>query len=265
MSRVNTYSATFYSYQLDPARTTLFQDVRVRQALAYAINREAMVRTILFGLGAVAVGTMPPASWAYAPDQIRLKYEFDVNRANQLLDDAGWRRGADGVRAKDGQRLSFQGWTIAGVQTNEQTITILQQQWRAIGVEMAPRLEERAALIARFTQGHDFELALLGIGWLSDPDQSLLFASTSYPGINGNRYNNPRVDALLTQGASELDQARRKQIYVEMQNVLMEDLGTHTLFFPQTPSAFNKRVRNYFPNANNNFWNAHTWWVSDGR
>ncbi len=92
-----TLDFTFYGLNLDASKTTLFQDVEVRQALLYALDREAMLDSILFGYGEVAVGTIPTMSWAYNPDEIELKYPYDPEMAKQLLDDAGWVESADGV------------------------------------------------------------------------------------------------------------------------------------------------------------------------
>jgi peptide/nickel transport system substrate-binding protein len=93
-----------------------------------------------------------------------------------------------------------------------------------------------------------------------------MWATDSYTGgFDMNKYSNQRVDALLAQGISELDQAKRKQIYVQMQNILLDELPNFILFFPQSLAAVNKRVHNLFPNAINIRWNAHTWWVADGK
>ncbi|MDP9372463.1 MAG: ABC transporter substrate-binding protein [Chloroflexota bacterium] len=264
--RGDTYSFTFYAYQLDPAKTTLFGDKRVRQALAYALDREAMIRAIRFGIGKVAEGTMPTLSWAYAPDQIRTKYPYDPRRAEQLLEEAGWRRGGDGVRAKDGQRLAFGIWTNAGNNVRQQYITVMQQQWRQIGVDVTPRTEEWNAFLTRITETRDFEIFLVGFGWDVDPDQTSMWATESYSGgFNMNKYSNARVDQLLTQALSELDRERRRQLYIEMQNIVMDELPSLIIDFPEALTAVNKRVHNLKPNAINTRWNAHTWWVDDGR
>ncbi|HEX5506738.1 MAG TPA: ABC transporter substrate-binding protein [Thermomicrobiales bacterium] len=264
--KYDSFSFTFYSYQLDPAKTTLFQQKEVRQALAYALDRDAMVKAILFGLGEVAVGTMPKPSWAYAPDQIKDKYPYDLNKANQLLDQAGWAKGPDGIRAKDGKKLSFTLWTNAGNKEREQDVTVMQQQWKAIGVDATPKTEEWNAYLDRITGTHDFEIFLVGFSWGTDPDQTTMWATSAQEGgFNMNKYSNKEVDKLLEEGLSELDQAKRKQIYVQMQNIIEEDIPNNILFFPQTTVAVNKRVHNLNPNAINIRWNANTWWVADGK
>jgi peptide/nickel transport system substrate-binding protein len=93
-----------------------------------------------------------------------------------------------------------------------------------------------------------------------------MWATQSYQGgFNMNKYSNSRVDELCAQGISELDQNKRKQIYVEMQNIIMDELPNMILFFTQSAAAVNKRVHNFKPNAINYRWNSHTWWVEDGK
>ncbi|HEX5505283.1 MAG TPA: ABC transporter substrate-binding protein, partial [Thermomicrobiales bacterium] len=262
----DSFGFLYYGYNLDTAKTTLFQDKAVRQALAYALDRDSIVKAIDFNLSQVAVGTMPVLSWAYAPDQIKDKYPFDQDKANQLLDGAGWKKGADGIRAKDGKKLSFTLWTNAGNTQRGQYITVMQQMWKAIGVDATPKTEEWNAYLTRIDETHDFDIFLVGFSWGVDPDQTTMWSCDSYTGgFNSYKYCNPQVDDLLAKGLSELDQDKRKQYYIQMQNLLMEDLPSLVMDFPKSTNALNKRVHNMHPNAINLRWNAYTWWVADGK
>jgi peptide/nickel transport system substrate-binding protein len=264
--KYDTFGFTFYSYQLDETKTTLFQDVKVRQALVYALDREAMVQAILLGLGVVAQGTMPVLSFAYRPDEITTKYTYDVAKAEALLDEAGWAKGADGIRAKDGQKLQFTIWTNAGNKTREQYVTVMQQQWKAIGVDATPRTEEWAAFLTRITETKDFEIFLVGFSWGTDPDQGTMWATESYEGgFNMGKYSNARVDELIAEGIGELDPEKRSDIYLEMQNIIMEEAPNFILDFPQATVLLGNRVKNFFPNAVNTRWASHLIWVEDGQ
>ncbi len=225
-----------------------------------------MIRAIRFGIGRVAVGTEPFLSWASAPDQIANKYPYDPRRAEQLLDEAGWRRGGDGIRAKDGQRLAFTLWTNAGNNVRQQYVTVMQQQWRAIGVDASPKTEEWTAFLSRINDTRDFEMYLSGFAFGVDPDQTTFWTTDAYTGgFNRAKYSNPRVDELFARALSELDRERRRQLYIEVQNIIMEDLPQLVVDFPQGLAAVNKRVHNLKPNAINTRWASHTWWVEDGR
>ena len=197
---------------------------------------------------------------------MNIRYAYDPVRAEQLLEQAGWLKGSDGIRARVSQRLSFTLWTIAGHTILEQYATVMQQQWKSVSVDMTPKTEDFQSLVTRISETHDFEAVLLGFGWGVDPDQTTLWASDSYPkGSNYNRYSNAQVDALLRRGFGEPDPAMRKQIYVDMQNILMDEMPTLVFDFPQGIAGVNTRVHNLLPNAINFHWNAHTFWVDDGR
>ncbi len=258
----DTFSFTFFSYQLDPAKTTLFQDKEVRQALMYALDREAMIKAIRFGIGKVAVGTMPVPSWAYNPDGITNKYPYDVNKANSLLDSAGWTKGSDGIRAKGGKKLQFDMYTNSGNNVREQYLTVMQQQWKKVGVDMTPKTEEWNAFLNRITGTKDFEVFLVGFSWGVDPDQTTMWATDSYTGgFNMNKYSNPKVDDLLQQGLATTDHTKRKDIYTQMQNIIMDDIPSPITDFPKGIYSVNNRVHNVFPNAVDLPFNPEQWWV----
>lgn len=258
----DTFDFTFYAYQLDPEKSTLFQEKEVRQALFYALDREAMIEAIRFGFGEVAVGTMPFLSWAYNPEGIETTYSYDPEKAAQMLDDAGWMPGSDGIRAKDGQRLAFTVYTNAGNTVREQFVTIFQQQWAEIGVECTPQAEEWNAFLERITGTKDFEMFLVGFSWDTDPDQSTMWATEGYEGgFNMNKYSNPEVDELLQQGLQTTDQDERIEIYTQMQNILMDELPSAILDFPRDIAGVSTRVHNLFPNDVDDRFNAHQWWI----
>jgi peptide/nickel transport system substrate-binding protein len=258
-------SFTFYGTNLDPEKTPLFQDAEVRQALLYALDREAMVDEIAYGFGIPAVGTMPPLSWAYNPDGIEMDYPYDPEMAVSLLEEAGWTdTNGNGVVDKDGLEMSFTMYTNAGNNVREQYLVTIQEYWREIGVEMTPQLEDFGALVDRITETFDFEVVLLGFGWSATPDQSAMWHTDSYGGgFNFVKYSNEEVDALLEEANAEADQETRIELYTQMQNILMEELPMAILDFPQLPTGVNNRVHNVFPSDINLYWNLHTWWVEE--
>ena len=257
-------SFTFYGTNLDEAKTTKFQDVRVRQALMYALDRQSIVDNIYFGYAEVAVGTLPTLSWAANPEGIDpdLRYEYDVDKANQLMDDAGWVAGSDGIRAKDGERMSFTMYGISGNNIAVQSLQAMQEYWKEIGVEMTPSPEPFQQLVSRITETFDFETFLVGFSWDATPDQSPMWACDSYKaGFNIVKYCNPKVDDLLKQAASEPDKDKRVELYTEFQNALLADIPMGVTVFTQGITGVSKRVHNFFPSQQNTRFNAETWWV----
>ncbi len=264
--KYDTYNFFFYAYQLDTAKTTLFQEKAVRQALLYALDREAMLKAIRFGLGVVGAGTEPVLSWAYAPDQITTKYTYDAAKANQLLDGAGWVKGADGIRAKDGKKLSFTLWTFSGDPVVDGYLASMQQLWKAVGVDCIPKTEEFSTFVSRLTESHDFEMAMVGFNWTVDPDQQTMWATQSYGGgFNLGKYSNAQIDDITSKALVELDQEKRKAMYIQMQNILSDEVPSVILYFSQGLVGVSKRAHNFKPNAVSTYWNAHTWWVEDGK
>ena len=110
-----------------------FNDKKVRQALAHGLDKERLTKTILGGHVTPAWQLLPPVSWAYDPSVVH--HAFDPAKAKALLDEVGWKLGADGVRAREGKRLSFEIANIAGEQERVQVLSFIQQQWKQIGVE----------------------------------------------------------------------------------------------------------------------------------
>jgi len=262
----DTFSCTYLGFNLDPAHTTLFQDVKVRQALLSSIDRETIVKKLFNGLSTVAVGTEPVLSWAYQPDKITTKYNYDPKKAAQLLDDAGWKAGSDGIRAKDGKRLSFSMWTNSGNKTRENYLLVLQDAWKAIGVEMKPQFEEFSVYLDRINKNFDFEMFLGGFSWGTDPDQQTMWDTKQHgPGFNKYSYSNPKVDQLFNDGLHTLDQEKRKQIYIEAQNLILADAPALISDFPKGIIGLTKRVKNRIPNAVSTTFNAHQWYVTDGK
>jgi peptide/nickel transport system substrate-binding protein len=259
------FSFTFYSYNLDPAKTDLFQDVKVRQALLYALDRDAMVKAIMFGQGSVADTSVPPISWAFNQAN-QPQYKFDTAQAEKLLDEAGWAKGADGIRAKDGKKLSFSCYTNAGNKTRESYVTVMQEQWRKVGVEMTPKTEEWNAFLDRITKTRDFECFLVGFSWGVDPNQKTMWHTASYNGgFNMNKYSNPELDKILDDALNTTDVNKRKELYFKMQEIVARDVPSVILDFPKSLIAVNKRVVGLEPKAVGTRNNVHEWAVTDGK
>lgn len=260
----DTFSFTFYTYNLDTAKTDLFQEKEVRQAILYALDRQAMTDAVYFGLARVAVGTMPVLSWAYKPDEIKQKYDFSEDKAKELLDSAGWKPGSDGIREKNGKKLSFTLWTSSSSQAFQDNATIMQSSLQKIGVDCKPQFQEWNAFLDRITVTHDFEMFLVGFSWGVDPDQTTMWACDAYNGgFNMGKYCNPQVDKLLKDGLATNDQTERANIYVQMQNILVDDLPNAVLFFTKSVAGLNKRAHNVFPNAVSTTFNPEQWWVDE--
>jgi len=242
-------SFTFYEFNLDPAITTLFQEVLVRQAMMYALDRESMVNDILLGYGEVAQGTQPLISYAYAPERNSLRYNYDPERARQLLAEAGWAdSNGDGTIDKDGQELAFEFLHPSGSPTTDQLAAYMQDAWSQVGIGATPRALEFSALVEVLTVSHAFDLVILGFGWDASFIQSAMFDCDQYGvGFNDMRYCNPRIDELNAQARREFDPERRADLLIEVSNIVNEEQPVSVLYFRESIVAFSDRLRNYTP------------------
>jgi peptide/nickel transport system substrate-binding protein len=238
----------FYAYQLDPAKPAgkLFADRNVRQALLYALNRQQIVDSLYFKYASVATGPVPPVhAWAYNKDA-KPKYTFDKAKAESMLDAAGWKKGASGIREKDGVPFKFEVMTNAGNKVREGIVQVLQQQWADIGVQCTPRLIQFPELVSQITNIRTFDMFMVGYSWGQDPDQSPLWHSrNAAPGsFNGADFKNPQVDKILDDAVGTLDQKKRQQLYYQLQDKINEEVPAPILTFRKGIWAVNNRVKN---------------------
>jgi len=212
-----------YQYLGLNLRDPVLRDVRVRQAIAYAIDRKAIIEYLRRGLGVPAVGLLPALSWAFAADAF--SFPYDPARARALLDEAGY-LDPDGDGPRPRLRLSLK--TSSTLEFNRLQATVIQQNLRAVGIDLDVRSYEFATLFADVLKGN-FQMYSLQwtAGSLADPDiLRRVFHSTQVPpaGFNRGYYSNPRVDALLDQAATSADQARRIELFKEVQRLVALDV-----------------------------------------
>jgi peptide/nickel transport system substrate-binding protein len=208
----------------------------VREALAFATDREALVKFLLHGQARVASGILPPNHWAYEPN-VR-QYSVDTARAEKLLDVAGYPRAANGIRFHLTLKTS----------TEEQARLIgaaLQEQWHKAGIDLELRPLELATLLSDSMHGN-FQLTFLRwVGANNDPDVfEFVFSSKRFPpdGANRGHYSNPRMDALTDQIRVEMDQEKRKALSSEVQKILADDLPYIPMWFTDVVSVHRREL-----------------------
>jgi peptide/nickel transport system substrate-binding protein len=242
---------SFYMTNLDPEKTTLFIDKPVRQALLYGLDREAIVNDILLGYAAVAHGTQPVISYAYAPERLTTRYDYDPEKARGLLAEAGWTdTDGDGVLDKDGQALSFELIYSSGSPTTDQLIAYMQDAWRELGIDVSPRALEFPALVQAISEDHNFEMALLGLSWDATFIQDALFGCHQYEGgFNVVKYCNPTVDELNAQAQRTFNEAARRELIIQATNIVNNDLPVAVMDFSKANIGYSDRLQNFAPSA----------------
>jgi peptide/nickel transport system substrate-binding protein len=237
---------TVLSYLAFNLRDPLLHDVRVRQAIAYAIDRGPLLKYIWRGFAQPALSVLPPQSWAYNADVAA--YPHDPEKARQMLDAAGH-------QARDGVRFHL----TMKTSTEESTrllAAVLQQQLRDVGIALDIRTFEFATFFADVTSGAFQVYSLRWIGGNQDPDIfELCFHSNRFPPKGANRgfYSNPRVDQLIDEARRETDQNARKRLYAEVQEVLAQDEPYINLWYFDNVLVHTRRVRNLTLNPSGNY------------
>jgi len=227
----------------------VLKDKRVRQAVACAMDRQAIIQALWRGQARPAETLLPVGHWAAAGDDALPQYPHDVERAKALLEAAGFPAGKDGVRLRITLKTSTD-------ETTRLLAAILQQQFRAAGIDLQIRSAEFGTFYADITKGTFQMYALRWIGSNEDPDIfRYAYGSGSFPPKGGNRgrYSNARLDALLAEASASSDRAVRKKDYVEVQQILAEELPGIPLWYPNNEVVHTRRVVNVRPRASGNF------------
>jgi peptide/nickel transport system substrate-binding protein len=266
------------TYNLDPSApvSQIFSSKAVRQALLYGADRESAARSTLFGYAVKpsSTGVFLPGSWAENPSA-QPDYPFDKQKAQDLLDADGWRTGPSGIREKNGVPLRFELLTSVNNNVWVQQSTILQQNWKDIGVDVTLRPQQFAQVITA-TLARDFEMVMSQAPYAStpaDPDPSSAFHSRNAVknvGQNYSGYKNPQLDTLLDQAVATFDQAKRKELYFKIQDILNDDVPLWSTWYWQVAWVTNKRVKSVGPERMGPYtfqsrtW-ANEWYVTDGK
>jgi peptide/nickel transport system substrate-binding protein len=217
----------------DPA----LRDIRVRRAVAHAIDRQAILEGLLAGRGVLATGLLPPGHWAYAEDVPRYPYAPDV--ARRLLDE--WREGRPPATPL---RLIYK----TGTSDLSKAIgEALQEQLGRVGIKLMIQSYEWGTFYADI-KNQNFQMYALGWIGVTDPDIYYhAFHSTSVPpkGANRNRYRNAELDHLVELGRTTLDRTRRRAIYRQVQQIVARDLPYITLWHGRMVAAHRAHVRGF--------------------
>jgi peptide/nickel transport system substrate-binding protein len=222
-------------------------NVRVRQAIAYAVDREGLVRDLLLGQARVAHSVLPESSWAFEAGQ---RYAYDPARSAQLLDEAGF-RDPDG----DGPRLRFDKPIVfkipAGNAATAQFVGVIQNSLKAVGIPASIETLETTTLIPQLSQGQFEMTTLRWVGGNQDPVFLFdLFHSGEIPAPgrtnvrNRSRYRNQQVDQLLSEALSTFDRERARDLYVRAQQIVSQELPMLPLWYPDIMVIARKDVEN---------------------
>ncbi|MBF0281441.1 MAG: peptide-binding protein [Zetaproteobacteria bacterium] len=257
------YTAPVYTYLGFNLKRPMFADQRVREAMAYAIDRQELVDGVLLGEGEVIASPYKPGT--YWVNQHLKPRSYQPEKAKALLMQAGWHdEDGDGYLEKDGQPLRFTVLTNNGNQQRATCAMIMQQRLKAVGIQMNIRLVEWSAFIENFINKRDFDAVILGWSLSPEPDQySIWHSSQTGPRqFNFLSYSNKVVDHALESAQKVYDPVLRKQYYDQMQQEIFNDLPLVFLFAPYALPTLHKRVQGIKPAPAGIGHNSEFWHIS---
>lgn len=237
-------------------------DLLTRKALTHAINRQGIVDDVMFGTTGVIESPITPASWAFNPNLEH--YEYSKERARQLLADAGWTTGSDGILVRGGLKMELDFAVPAGG-TFVSTGSIITQNLQEIGAKVNMRVIDLPVWIQQILSrakpytADQYDLGLMQIGLGTDPDMSLMFDSNG--GFNFGGFYDDESDALLAAGLKALDPEERKAIYFEWQELMRDRLPVIPIYNTVLLVAVNNRVEDAWNDAIGHPFPNQFWWI----
>lgn len=262
--RIETTPSADYRVMMFNHREPLFQDVRVRQAIQFATDREALVKGALLGYGTAAYGPLQFNRMSM-PEPELLKHDNNLERAEQLLNEAGWERGKNNIMYKDGDKFSFVLTAPSSDPVRVDLATLLADQLKRVGIEARVRVKNWAVISIPKTQS-----LILGGGLPGDPDDDLYRFFSSHmldAGSNYSGFSNSRVDALLAKGRRTLSEEKRIEIYQHLQRELTENPAYNYLVYLEHVYGVRKGVEGFqkkiFGHGTSPLWNIEQWRLVD--
>jgi peptide/nickel transport system substrate-binding protein len=237
--------AAGYTYVNLNCADPILADKKVRQALSHLVNKQQIIDTIYKGIGKPASGPIVPGMWAYSADVP--SYDYSPDKAKQLLDDAGWKAGADGVRTKDGQRLSLIVRTHSEDPDRKQLIQVLQSEFQKVGIDATTNTVEFPAF---FQDVQDGKYQVGVIGWLnlSDPDRATFRQFTLDGAANYGKYKNDQVDKLLRDARTTLDKTKAKALYADAVKQIVDDAPYVFVQYQEYIAMYTPKLQDYVVN-----------------
>ncbi len=243
-----------------------FDDLRVRRAMAFAIDWRRLQHSAYHGIGHPGMTDISPLSWAYDPSIH--DYPHDPAQARALLDQAGWVSGPDGVRTKNGTRFSVTIASVTGVSTRAAVEALIQSDLRGVGVEVLVHNYPANLLFAPLgangiLASGKFDLALYGWSYtVPDPDDTSTLGPGSLPpnGVNYAFYVDARLGEWQRDARTSYDVSTRERYYAMIQRRIHDEVPIYTIVWRANVNAVTDRLRNFKPApAISDFWNSYEW------
>ncbi len=244
-ANIHIYTSSAYGYVAFNHEKPLFKDPKVRQAFTYGLDRQTIIDTFYQGYAEVANVPVSPSSWAYTDEVGDTSY--DPEKAKQLLEEAGWVEGNDGIREKDGEKLTVYYFTSAGGLADT-FIPIAKENYAAIGIDFQVEQMDFNALLSRVEKG-DHDLASFSTPMLTDPYNGIVNFHTKSNSDTFKGFGNDEIDRLIDATIATTDQAERTEAFHNLYGALEEDPPVILMSYTKVLSGTNARVEGFDPNG----------------
>lgn len=245
-------SAGFLGYDMFPTNgygyiginhtdKSVLKDNAVVQALMTGLNRPKIVQTVYDKYANVMTSFQAKSSWAYA--DVPNSYDYDLDKAKQILDDAGWKEGSDGIREKDGKKLEVH---LVGTTSNpvvDALVPVATNDWKELGVHFTSEVMQFPSMRQKIKNADGWDLYFMAHGLLANPDSSLTYRTGAPQNWLG--YSNAKVDGLFDKITAETDIDKLKDLYKELYTEMNEKLPEIPLYQRSDLYAYNGRVKNF--------------------
>lgn len=244
----------YFAIFINQEQAGVLEDKRIREAMALALDREAIINDVLAGFGQIVDTPIPPNLQTYYNNDIRA-IEHDREKAIRILEDANWiDQNGDGLREKifeeggDAIPLEFTLATLKWPEL-EKVALLITEQWREVGIAVSVEFHELGALQQNVIRQRDYQLLLFGeiLGLLPDPFSFWHSSQKNHPGLNLALYENDDVDKLLKDAREEMDDITRRNLYRKFQEKVTEDIPALFLYDPTYIYPVRKGVRGIEP------------------
>lgn len=270
--QITEYQQLSYSYigwNVRSAAAPALRDKRIRQALAYGLDIDLVMKDTVSGRGTKKVAHHPSASWA-APRAALEPYAYDRAKAAALIESAGYVKGLDGFYSKDGKLLAF---SIVAIDARESMLKSVTDQYKAIGVKVTPRLETFETMVDKLETGSpEIEAWIISWSLSIEPDPFLIWSRTSIPdvatrktGYNFGGFTTPGMEETMQLGRTPKDgdcsPAARKKAYETFDRILNDEQPYNFGFAPHAIAVSQKNLREFRPDTFGVHWNIERWWI----
>ena len=247
---VQEFLGNSYRYVGFNLRKDKFADKRVRQALAYGVRMDEYIENEWEGFAQAADSPISPISWA-APDQSTLnKYDYNPEKAQELLAEAGWVKNDEGKLMKDGEQFVVEWTTYSEAEWPLNLIAVAENNWGELGIDVNANVMEFNAVVTQVFDEQDFDVWNMAWSLAIDPDPYAIFHSdnTNLGAFNAGGFENERADELMEKALKTLDKNERRNYYVEFQKIWNKSMPYLPMYANIYLHTVNKRVRGFDPN-----------------